>query len=222
MDDNEKTATNGGAPQGEAQEDEGALPAPVEPELAPVGSATVLGGEAVEPALEEKLANEVTELKDRLLRALAETENLRKRKEREVEETGKYAIASFARGLLAVSDNLRRALDSIPPEARSENGLLKTIAEGVELTERELLALFERHGIRKIEPLGEPFDYNLHQAMLEIPCTGKPAGTVVEVMQVGYVLGERLLRPALVAVAKEGGAEGESTVEPGGKLDTRA
>jgi molecular chaperone GrpE len=218
MDGNEKRGPNGGAPQEEVAQP----PAPVEPELGPAGGPTAPPSEPAELAQDETLASEVAELRDRLLRALAETENLRKRKEREIEETGKYAITGFARGLLAVSDNLRRALDNIPEEARAENELLKTIAEGVELTERELLALFERHGIGKIDPLGEPFDYNFHQAMLEMPNTGQPAGTVVDVMQVGYIIGERLLRPALVAVAKAEGPEAESAVEPGQKLDTRA
>lgn len=200
-------------------------PVAVEPELAPAGE----GGEApaeeaeappaaVEEAGPSPEAAEAAELKDRLLRTLAEMENLRKRAAREVEETSKYAITGFARDLLTIADNLRRALDSIPEEARAENGLLKTIAEGVAMTERELLALFERYGIRKIEPLGEPFDYNFHQAIFEVADSGKPAGTVVQVVQPGYLIGERLLRPAMVAVAKEPAAGNG----PGKRLDTTA
>lgn len=157
-------------------------------------------GEA-EEAVPESQA-EIARLKDQLLRALAEVENTRRRGEREREDTARYAISGFARDILTVADNLRRALDNIPAEARADDELLNTLAQGVEATEREMLAAFERHGIRKIEPLNEKFDHNFHQAMFEVPNTGKPAGTVVEVMQPGYVLNGRLLRPALVGVAK--------------------
>lgn len=206
-------------------------PAPLEPEREASGAAVrAEAGEAAEPAQTEpgaaederiKLALQAAELKERLLRALAEMENLRKRSAREVEDAGKYAIAAFARDLLNVSDNLRRALDNIPEDAKAEGGLLKTIAEGIEMTERELLALFERHGIRKIEPLGEPFDYDLHQVMFEVPGSGKLPGTVVKVVQPGYVIGERLLRPAMVAVAKD--ADGANDANgPGRRVDTTA
>ena len=206
-------------------------PAPLEPEREASGAAVrAEAGEAAEPAQTElgaaederiKLALQAAELKERLLRALAEMENLRKRSAREVEDAGKYAIAAFARDLLNVSDNLRRALDNIPEDAKAEGGLLKTIAEGIEMTERELLALFGRHGIRKIEPLGEPFDYDLHQVMFEVPGSGKLPGTVVKVVQPGYVIGERLLRPAMVAVAKD--ADGANDANgPGRRVDTTA
>ena len=159
---------------------------------------------------------EIARLKDQLLRALAETENLRRRAEREREDTAKYAIAGFAREILAVGDNLHLALANIPAEARAADKWLDNLAVGVEVTERELLAVFERLweravvffvGIRRIDPLGEPFDPNYHQAMTEIPGTGKPAGTVVQVMRSGYVIHDRLLRPAMVAVAKGDAAE---------------
>lgn len=145
---------------------------------------------------------EMVRLKDQALRAMAETENLRRRAEREREDTAKYAIAGFAREILAVGDNLHLALTNIPAEARAADKWLDNLAVGVEATERELLAVFERFGIHRIDPLGEPFDPNYHQAMTEVAGTGKPAGTVVEVMRAGYVIHDRLLRPAMVAVAK--------------------
>ena len=151
--------------------------------------------------------DEIARLKDQLLRAIAETENLRRRGEREREDTAKYAIAGFAREILAVGDNLHLALANIPAEARAADKWLDNLAVGVEATERELLAVFERFGIRRIDPLGEPFDPNYHQAMTEVPGTGKPAGTVVQVMRSGYVIHDRLLRPAMVAVAKGDAAE---------------
>ena len=145
---------------------------------------------------------EAARLKDQLLRTLAESENMRRRAEREREDTEKYAIAKFAREVLSVADNLHRALENIPVDARAGDELLNTLAVGVEATERELAAVFERQGIRRIDPLDEKFDPHLHQAIAEVPGTGKPAGTVVQVMRAGYVLHDRLLRPAMVAVAK--------------------
>ncbi len=163
--------------------------------------------EAADPLAAAK--DEIARLKDQLLRAMAETENLRRRAEREREDTAKYAIAGFAREILAVGDNLHLALANIPAEARAADKWLDNLAVGVEATERELLAVFERFGIRRIDPLGEPFDPNFHQAMTEVPGSGKPAGTVVEVLRSGYVIHDRLLRPAMVAVAK-GDAAGEA------------
>ena len=146
---------------------------------------------------------EIAELKDKLLRAVAETENLRRRAERERQDAANFAITNFARDLLSGGDNLRRALESLPGGAEKDE-TLKTLLDGVEMTERELLNSFEKHGIRKIDPKGEKFDHNYHQAMFEVPNSGEPDGTVVQVMQVGYVLKDRLLRPALVGVAKGG------------------
>ena len=145
---------------------------------------------------------EAAALKDQLLRALAETENVRRRAQRDREEAGKYAITAFARELVGVADNLRRAIAAIPPEALANDEALKNLAAGVELTERQLLTAFERFQLRKIEPLGEKFDSNLHQAMFELPAQGQPTGTVLQVLQPGYVLHDRLVRPAMVAVAK--------------------
>ena len=156
------------------------------------------------PTMEEALVAsraEAAALKDQLLRALAEAENVRRRAQRDREEAGKYAISAFARELVAVADNLRRAIDAIPPAAMANDEALKNLAAGVELTERQLLAAFERFQLRKIEPLGEKFDSNLHQAMMEVPDSGQPAGTVVQVLQPGYRLHDRLIRPAMVGVA---------------------
>jgi molecular chaperone GrpE len=161
------------------------------------------------------LAQEAADLKDRLLRALAEMENLRRRTEREVADARSYAIAGFARDLLAVADNMRRALDAVDPAARAtaDTGT-KALIDGVELTERELVKVLEKHGVRKLDPQGARFDPYRHQAMFEMPDESVPAGTVVQVVQAGYTLGDRVLRPALVGVAKGGpkaaptGAEG--------------
>jgi molecular chaperone GrpE len=159
--------------------------------------------EAPDPVAE--LAREAADLKDRLLRALAEMENMRRRTEKEVADARSYAISNFARDVLAVSDNMGRALDTVGPELRAaaDSGI-KALVEGIELTERELLKVLEKHGVRKLEPLGNKFDPNLHQAMYEVPDESVPSGTVVQVVQPGYTIGERILRPALVAVAKGG------------------
>jgi molecular chaperone GrpE len=151
---------------------------------------------------EEDPQAEVKALKDQLLRTMAELENYRKRAEREREEMAKFAITGFARDLLTVSDNLRRALESVPVDHKNPEDLLKTLLEGVEITEKELLTVFKKHGIEKIEPLGQPFDHHLHQAMFEVEDKDQPAGTVVHLMQPGYSLNGRLLRPAMVGVAK--------------------
>lgn len=163
------------------------------------------GSEAQTPApLEEQIKRaeaETADLKDRLLRALAETENVRRRAERERTDATKYGVTQFARDLLDVADNLRRAIDSLP-EAQVRDDVTRNLLQGVAATERALLAAFERHGIKRIDPKGERFDHNFHQAIFEAENTGKPAGTVVEVLQPGYVLHDRLLRPAMVGVAK--------------------
>ncbi len=155
-----------------------------------------------EPAKEPAAQAEMNQLKDQLLRALAETENTRRRAERDREEASKYAIANFARDVLTVADNLRRAIDSVPAEARTGNTALATLIEGVELTERQLQSMLEKYGITMVAPMDQPFDPNFHQAMFEVPGTGKPNGTVVQVLQAGFVIHGRLLRPALVGVAK--------------------
>jgi molecular chaperone GrpE len=158
----------------------------------------------------EAFAREAADSKDRLLRALAEMENLRRRTDREVTDARQYGIASFARDVLAVADNMQRALDAVDPVTRQEaDAGLKALMEGIELTERELLKVLEKHGVKKFEPQGERFDPNLHQAMFDLPDPSLPAGTVAQVVQPGYMIGERVLRPALVAVAKGGPKAGE-------------
>jgi molecular chaperone GrpE len=178
---------------------------------------------------EPRLEAEIAEIKDKLLRALAETENVRRRAEREREDTAKYAVTGFARDMLSVADNLGRALTAIAPESRGKDPSLDALIAGIELTDRELTAIFERHGIRRVDPLGERFDHNFHQAMMEVEDATKAPGTVVQVLQTGYVIRDRLLRPAMVAVAKGGkaeppGARAEhpSPSEAGHKVDTQA
>ena len=161
--------------------------------------------QAAAPEPSTALEREHAETKDRLLRALAEMENLRKRADREIADSRLYSLTSFARDLLVVADNMRRALDAITPELRSSaEGGVKALIEGVELTERELLKALEKNGVRQFTPQGEKFDPNVHQAMFEIPDATVPAGSVVQVMQPGYMLGDRVLRPALVGVSKGG------------------
>jgi len=151
----------------------------------------------------EALLAENAELKNKLLRAMADMDNLRKRLEREKEEAVKYAAARFAQDMLSVSDNLSRALEAVPEEKRAEGSeFLKNLIEGVEMTLKELLATFEKHNIRRISPMGEKFDPNYHEAMFEVSDTDAETGTVVHVMQDGYVQHDRVLRPARVGVAK--------------------
>ena len=170
------------------------------------------------PNENERLTVEVAELKDRLLRALADSENQRRRAERDVKDAGTYAISKFARDMLAVLDNLRSALATAPHEARAEGSLAATVLHGIELTERSLVQGLERHGVKEINSLGTKFDPNLHQAMVEIPHPTATPGTVAEVMQQGFVIGERVLRPALVGVAKalpKAPASGDASVKGG-------
>ena len=163
---------------------------------------TANGGAAGEADAAALLA-ENAELKDKLLRAMADMDNLRKRLEREKEDAVKYAAAQFARDMLSVSDNLSRALEHVPEEKRAEGSeFFKNLIEGVEMTLKDLLATFERHGIKRINPMGEKFDPNYHQAMFEVTDTDAPTGTVVHVMQDAYTHHDRVLRPAMVGVAK--------------------
>jgi len=165
---------------------------------------TAAPGEAA-PDPVAALTKETVELKDRLLRTLADMENLRRRTDREVADARTYGVTNFARDILAVADNMERALKALDDEIRAKaDAGVKALLDGVELTERELIKVMEKHGVRKIEPQGQKFDPNLHQAMLEIPDASVPAGTVVQIMQPGYTIGERVLRPALVGVSKGG------------------
>lgn len=157
--------------------------------------------EAADPVAEAK--RESAEFKDKLLRTLAEMENLRKRTEREVTDARVYGIAAFARDVLAVADNMHRALETIGPELREgADAKVKSLIEGVELTERELLKSLEKNGVKKFSPQGEKFDPNVHQAMFEMPTSEQPPGHVAQVIQAGYMIGDRVLRPAMVAVSK--------------------
>jgi len=156
-----------------------------------------------DPAAE--LAEENADLKDRLLRLVAEMENLRKRTEKEKHDASRYAIKSFAEDILSVADNLGRALAGFGDEARKQaDEVVTNMIAGVEMTERELLNVLGRHQITRLEPMGEKFDPNYHQAMFEVENPDVPSGTVVEVVQAGYTIGDRSLRPAMVGVSKGG------------------
>jgi molecular chaperone GrpE len=150
------------------------------------------------------LAQEVADTKDRLLRALADMENLRRRTEREVSDARVYGVTSLARDLISVADDLRRALDAAEESAAIVEGPAKALCDGVELIERQLLKVLERHGIRVFDPHGAKFDPNFHQALFEVPDANIPAGSVVQVIQPGFMIGERVLRPAMVGVSKGG------------------
>ena len=154
------------------------------------------------------LAEEAAGTKDRLLRTLAEMENLRRRTEREVSDAKSYGVTSFARDMLTFGDNLHRALEAVPAGALEEaDGTLKSFVQGVELTEKDFVSRLARHGVRKIEPQGAKFDPNMHEALFEAPDDSVPHGTVVQVVEHGYTIGERVLRPAKVGVSR-GGAKG--------------
>jgi molecular chaperone GrpE len=152
----------------------------------------------------EALLAENADMRDKLLRTMADMENLRRRTEREKEDTARYAISNFARDVLTIGDNLRRVIEHVPEEAAGKDPALKSFLEGVALTERELLKMMEKHGVTRLEPMGQRFDPNQQQAMYEVPTTDVPEGTVVQVMQAGFTIGDRVLRPALVAVSKGG------------------
>ena len=183
---------------------------------------------------EAELEAQIAEVKDQLVRALAETENLRNRARREKAEALKYAAAPLAKDLLSVADNLKRALAAVPADAVEQDTVLKTLLTGVEMTDKALGDAFARHGIVPIDPVGERLDPHRHEAMIEIEDATKPAGTVAQVYELGWLLGERLLRPARVAVAKggpkvaegskSGGGQGgeEDSPEPGSTVDTQA
>ena len=162
-------------------------------------------------AVIEALNVENASLKDKALRTMADMENLRRRTEKEVSDARAYAVTAFARDMLSVADNARRGIESIPADAlATADGPFKALVEGVELIERDLLKTLERHGIKKLEPHGQKFDPNLHQAMFEVDDASVPSGTVTQVVQAGFVIGDRVLRPALVGVAK-GGPKGPAT-----------
>ncbi|TAN71546.1 MAG: nucleotide exchange factor GrpE [Magnetospirillum sp.] len=182
---------------------------PVDPivEVAPAPAEQPAAAPATPAPAPERVAEleaELAKLKNDVLYAKADTENVRRRLEQQAEDRGKYAVGNFAKDVLAVADNLRRALDALPPGVREANEGVNSLTVGVEMTERDLLATFERYGIRPIAAQGERFDPNLHQAMMEMEDVTQPEGTVVLVMQAGYTIHDRLLRPALVGVSKGG------------------
>jgi len=158
------------------------------------------------------LRAEAAEFKDRMLRALADAENTRRRAERDKQDASQYAITKFARDVLSVADNFQRAIEALPADARANlSPQAKSVIEGVEATERQLLATLERHGVKPIDTSDGRFDPNLHQAIAEVPGEGKPPGSIVSVVQVGYQIGDRLLRPAMVTVARKDDAGGVDT-----------
>jgi molecular chaperone GrpE len=186
----------------------------------PIDSPTAAEASGAEAGDKDKriveLEAEVAKAREQVLRAMAEAENARRRAQRELEERSQFALASFARDLLSAPDNLRRALDALPAELRKRDERFESFAAGVELTERELQSALERNGIKRIEAQGKPFDHNFHQAIAQIESAEYPAGTVAQVVQPGYTINGRLLRPAMVAVSKG------SASQPGAKVDTTA
>ncbi|MBR0758446.1 nucleotide exchange factor GrpE [Bradyrhizobium jicamae] len=180
----------------------------------PVVSKPYIMPDDPEPGSVETLTKELAEARDRTLRTLAEMENLRQRTKREVTDAKTYGITGFARDVLEIADNLQRTLDAVSAEAKAAaDPGLKALIEGVELTERSLLNALEKNGVKKFDPSGEKFDPNFQQAMYEVPDPSVPQGTVVQVVQAGYMIGERVLRPALVGVAK-GGAKAAPAAAP--------
>jgi len=198
---------------------------PVEPAQAsePVVSKPYIMPDDPETGSVEALTKEAADARDKMLRTLAEMENLRKRTSREVADARTYGITGFARDVLDIADNLQRALDAVPAEARANaDPGLKALIEGVELTERSLLNALEKNGVKKFDPAGGKFDPNFQQAMFEVPDPSVPAGTVVQVMQSGYMIGERVLRPALVGVSKGGAKAPPAAPANGNEPDTAA
>lgn len=196
--------------QGMAPEQQG-----TEPELKPANeNGAAKAAQASETPKSEAeitaLKAEVADLKDKLLRTHAEMENIRKRTEREKSEAHKYAVTKFARDIVTVGDNFQRAINAVPAAAADQDPALKSFLEGVTMTERELINALERHGIKRIDPMGEPFNPHQHQAVMESQNADVPAGTVVQVFQSGYMIEDRVLRPAMVVVAKGGAKPGKT------------
>jgi molecular chaperone GrpE len=200
--------------------------APSQPDAPPQSPPQAQGGAAqADKSLQEVVAAlkaEVEGLKDRWLRAHAEVENIRKRADREREEAAKYAITRLAKDIVGVGDNFQRCIDAVPAGAAEKDPNLKSFLEGVTMTERELLNVLDRHGIKRLQPMNEPFNPHLHEAVRQVPRPDVPNGTVVEVYQAGYTIGERVLRPAMVGVAQGGprpsdganGADGPDATPP--------
>lgn len=185
-----------------------AAAAPDAPAAAPAQAGAETSGE------KDRLEAEIATLKDKFLRAFAEAENVRRRADKEIADAKVYGIANFARDMLTVADDLSRALSAVDDETKDKaEGPVKALLEGIEITERGLAQALEKHKVRRIEPRGEKFDPNLHQAMFEVPDPSVPNGTVVQVVQAGYVIGDRVLRPAMVGISR-GGPKAEAPAEP--------
>ncbi len=189
------------------------LDVPPEPPAEPAADAASAEAEPDAATVIVQLKEQVEATRDQMLRALAEAENTRRRAERDRQDIAKYALTDFARELLSPADNLRRALDAVPADAIGQDAVLTNLNDGVAATERELLAALEKIGVKKIDSMDQKFDPNFHQAMFEVPDSGKPAGIIVQVIQEGFTIHDRLLRPALVGIAK---------AEPAQKVDTTA
>ncbi len=188
--------------------------------MKPEANATAQQAADGRDAIVDTLKAEVAELKDRVLRTHAEMENMRKRSEREKADTLKYAVSRFAQDMLSVGDNVQRAINAVPPEAAEQDPVLKSFLEGVTMTERELLNVFERNGIKRMSPQGEIFNPHHHQAVMETQNPEVPSGTVVQVLQPGYLIEDRVLRPAMVVVAKGGAkAPQPESAQPEGAND---
>jgi molecular chaperone GrpE len=185
----------------------------VNPEVTEAEAAPEAMARALQALLEAK-ESELAAMKDQALRALAEAENTRRRAERELADMSKYAVTGFARDLVGVIENLQRAVDSIPPDLKESQPAVANLAVGVEMTLSELLGIFNRQGIKRIDPMGQKFDHNFHQAVAQIETPDAEAGTVVQVLQAGYVIHDRLLRPAMVGVA--------AASSPAAVVDTKA
>jgi molecular chaperone GrpE len=209
-----------GAPAGDSQKAAQAADAGAQPQAggaeqaaSTAGAASTVDAAALS-AENSKLEGQIKDLTDRLLRAHADLDNLRKRMEREKEETAKYAITRFAQSIVAVSDNFERAIASVPAAAVTEGSAVKALLDGVSMTEREFLNVLEKHGVKRIDPKGEPFNPHQHQAVMEAQDASVPSGTVTQVFQSGYMIEDRCLRPAMVVVSK-GGPKGAKPGEAG-------
>ncbi len=189
------------------------------PQTGPAGTPAAAPQAGAEPAPQTAeaviaaLRAEAADLKDKLLRAHAEVENIRKRSEREKEETAKYAVSRLARDIVSVCDNFQRAINAVPAGAAEQDPALKSFLDGVTMIERELLNALERHGVRRANPMNEPFNPHLHQAVMEVQRNDVPSGTIVQIFQAGFMIEDRVLRPAMVAVAK-GGPKAAPPPEP--------
>lgn len=209
----QNAANNGNNPDDTQQQDENVVP---------IDDAMQAKDNVLTPDEQiEQLQNDLLQARDRTMRALADAENTRKRAMKDREDAGKFAIAKFARSMLDFSDNFERAIEAIPQDIKETDERVKNVVEGIEAMQRELLGVFEQNGIKKIEPLDQPFDANFHEVMFETPIPGKSAGTIIQVIEAGYVLNERLLRAAKVGIAK-GDAGAPPTSNPGTTINESA